>query len=247
MRNLLPLLCIPVAISLSGCGSGGSSSSTTSPSLTLTVAANQSVHVGETKSLTFSAIDSDGRAVTLNAGDIYWQVTSGGDYLTFNQDRKALGIGVGTAKVTATYRGFTSAECDVTVLEYVLAHNNDNTITINGPAGAVPNGTTLTVETKTANEFTLPPGAGVFATGAAVSPASVTFIKPITLTFVLSTAVPTNQKLALYKSSNKAELTQVDNGSGGLLIATLSTDRLKASVTMKLFDADSYALIAIPN
>lgn len=246
MRNLLLFLCIPVAVSLSGCGSGGSGSSSTAPSLTLTVTANQTVRVDETKTLLCSAVDSDGRTVSLNADDIYWSVASGNDKLRFQQG-KALGLLEGTAKVTATYRTFTSAEATVTVLEKVLAHSTDDKITITGPTGAVPDDTTITVETKTADQFTLPQGVGIFSAGAAVTPSSVTFDKPITITFTLSKAVDDGYKLCLYKPGIGGELEQVKNSSGGLVTATLSGGGMIATITMDSFNADSYALIAIPN
>lgn len=81
---------------------------------TVEVPAGQSVPTGVKTDLMFTAKDSTGAIVAVTPGSATWTITSGGDKLHF-VNGQAEATGNGTATVTATVDGKTSAPATVTV------------------------------------------------------------------------------------------------------------------------------------
>jgi hypothetical protein len=83
---------------------------------TVEVAAGQSVKVGETKDLGFTAKDANGAAIAVSPGSATFVVTEGGANLQVNANSSVTGTGIGAASVTATVDGKTSAATAVNVV-----------------------------------------------------------------------------------------------------------------------------------
>jgi outer membrane protein assembly factor BamB len=79
------------------------------------VAPGQSVLVGQTKALVFTARDSAGDILALTPGSAFFVVASGADNLQVSVDGQARGLAVGSASVVATVDGKTSPAQTVTV------------------------------------------------------------------------------------------------------------------------------------
>lgn len=102
------------AIVLQTDGSGAGTITPESTIVSVEVTAGQSVLVGEKKTLTFTAKDALDAVVAVTPGSAVWAVTSGADKLQFI-DGDAEGLVVGTAQVTATVDGKTSAAMTIEV------------------------------------------------------------------------------------------------------------------------------------
>lgn len=83
---------------------------------TVEVAAGQSVKVGETKDLAFTAKAAGGAAIVVSPGSATFAVTEGGANLQVNGNASVTGTGIGAASVTATVDGKTSAAAAVNVV-----------------------------------------------------------------------------------------------------------------------------------
>jgi hypothetical protein len=82
----------------------------------VTVPAGQTISLGEVKDLNFSATESGGAIIAVTPGSVAWAVTGGADKLRINPNGMAEGLVPGTATVTATIDGKTSAPQTVTVV-----------------------------------------------------------------------------------------------------------------------------------
>ncbi|MGV3613831.1 MAG: hypothetical protein ACO1SV_00730 [Fimbriimonas sp.] len=82
---------------------------------TVEVPADQSLSVGETRTLQFGAKSQDGDLVAVTPGSATWAVVSGGEKLTLNGG-DATGVAAGNAQVTATVDGKTSPPASVSVV-----------------------------------------------------------------------------------------------------------------------------------
>lgn len=83
------------------------------------IAEQQSVKVGESKKLTFTATDANGQALPLGTSGVVFAVKSGGDTLELAADGTVTGKNAGFAVLTATVAGVTSAPQSVFVGDVV--------------------------------------------------------------------------------------------------------------------------------
>lgn len=85
----------------------------------VTVTSGQSVTVGGTRDLTFTARDDSGALVAVSPGSARWTVLAGTAFLDLSSDGRAQGKAPGTASVRATVDGASSPAASVTVEEGV--------------------------------------------------------------------------------------------------------------------------------
>lgn len=112
---------------------------------TVTVVSGQSVGVGQTTDLIFSARDSGGALVAVTPGSALWQVVRGTDRLSLTGSTStALGLLPGTAQVVATVDGIPSSATDVEV-------TSDARVTITPDGASVMYGHTLLLTAQVAN------------------------------------------------------------------------------------------------
>lgn len=79
------------------------------------VLSGQSVRVGESRELIFSARNQQGETLALTPGSAFWSVLAGAEFLAF-QKGMAVGLSRGVARVTATVDGVASQPAEVQVL-----------------------------------------------------------------------------------------------------------------------------------
>ncbi len=105
---------IDATINLDKHGDGIGNFTTAGKIATVEIAPNQTVGVGQSIDLVVTAKDASGAAIALTAGSVFLQA-AGGSGLTINGGQQVTGQAVGTAMVTATVDGITSAPQTVTV------------------------------------------------------------------------------------------------------------------------------------
>ena len=108
------LISIVALILITGCGGGSGGGKSSLPVASLAIVAGQTVQVGQSKSLTFTAKDANGNLVTVAPADAQFQVTAGSDKLRIINGQ-AQGLVAGTAQVTVTVKGITSPAAAVIV------------------------------------------------------------------------------------------------------------------------------------
>jgi hypothetical protein len=105
------------AITLNADGTGiGDVAATPTIASTSVVLPNQSLTVGQSAALSFTALDANGKAVVVTPGSAFFTVTAGGDKLQVSQDGTAKALAAGTATVTVTLDGKTSAPQSIDIL-----------------------------------------------------------------------------------------------------------------------------------
>lgn len=105
------------AITLKTDGTGiGDVAATPTISSASVVLPNQSLSVGQSAPLSFTALDSGGKPVVVTPGSAFFTVTSGGDKLQVSQDGTAKALAAGSATVTVTLDGKTSAPQSIDIL-----------------------------------------------------------------------------------------------------------------------------------
>jgi streptogramin lyase len=125
---------IDATMTLGADGNGIGSFTTNNTIASVAVDPNQVVGVGQTKDLTFSARDASNALVAVTPGSATFAVTSGGSFLHLNTTQQAVGAAIGTAIVTVSVDGKTSAPQSVTVsyLPSVTVTPTTSTMLING-------------------------------------------------------------------------------------------------------------------
>jgi len=103
-------------ITLKSDGTGIGDIATTGTIATVTMPSGQTLHLGQTSDLTFSALDSKGASVAVTPGSVVFAVVIGADKLQI-VNGQAKGLASGTATVSATVDGITSPSVAVAVLQ----------------------------------------------------------------------------------------------------------------------------------
>ena len=105
------------AIALNTDGTGiGDVTATPTIATAAVVLPNQSLSVGKSTALSFTAMDASGKAVTVTPGSAFFAVTSGGDKLQVAADGTVKALAAGSAAVTVTIDGKTSAPQSIEIL-----------------------------------------------------------------------------------------------------------------------------------
>lgn len=104
-----------LVIGIWGCGGGGGGGGTATIA-SIRVGAGQSIAVDQTKYLVATALDANGNTITTNPTSFTWNVASGGTFLSFSEDKRAVGLAEGTPTVTASIGSIVSTPTTVTVV-----------------------------------------------------------------------------------------------------------------------------------
>lgn len=83
---------------------------------TVEITPGQRINIGQTRDLIFTARTAGGQAVAVSAGSAFWAVTSGSEFATVSANG-ITGNAAGTAQVTVTVDGKTSAAVEVEIVE----------------------------------------------------------------------------------------------------------------------------------
>ncbi len=134
------------SVTLASDGSGIGDIATVGRVASVAVNAGQSVSVGVTGALNFTAKDGGGNILALTPGSAQFGVTGGGDKLQVSPSGAVTGVVVGSAQVTATVDGKVSSPQTVTVayvgggtLQGISVQNNDGTTAaLQAVAGSLP-------------------------------------------------------------------------------------------------------------
>jgi hypothetical protein len=103
-------------VTILGDGSGIGTVTINNVISTVSIPAAQTISLGEVKDLSFETRESGGAIIAVSPGSAQWAVTAGGDKLRINPNGQAEGLVPGTATVTVTVDGKTSAAQTVTVV-----------------------------------------------------------------------------------------------------------------------------------
>lgn len=136
----------PVVIGTNGDLVGTGAISVGTKIASVEVAANQTVTVGETKDLSFSAKDGNGAVVAVSQGSATFNLTGGGDNLEVTTSGAATGKAVGTATVTATVDGKTSAAVAVNVVPNTVVVTANQSVRVGETKDLAVTGTNLAGE-----------------------------------------------------------------------------------------------------
>lgn len=104
-----------LAVGVWGCGGGGGGGGGATIA-SIRVGAGQSIAVNQTKYLVATALDANGNTVTTSPTSFTWQVATGNNFLTFQGDKRAVGVAEGTPTITASIGTIVSPAQTVTVV-----------------------------------------------------------------------------------------------------------------------------------
>ena len=117
---------------------------TTGTITTVKVNSGQSVNIGETKDLFFTALDKNNAAIAVSPGSAVWAVSNGGDKISLTPDGNVKGIAGGQASVTVTVDGVTSPAQTVATVDPQVRQALLNFIMVMPHIEVQPEGTTKT-------------------------------------------------------------------------------------------------------
>src|SRR5205085_8741284 len=101
-----------------------------------TVPSGQTIQVGQTSNLTFSALDASNNVLALSPGSAFFSLTGGSDKLQLNSTSGSItGLAVGTAQVTVSIDGKTSPAQTITV-----TGGTPGSVTVSPPSATVQTG-----------------------------------------------------------------------------------------------------------